>query len=271
MMAVLDQILGDFFWRALLAGIGITLIAAPLGCMIVWRRMAYFGDTISHAALMGVAFGFLIDIGPTSGVFAAALLVALALLVFIRLSRIAPDTILGILSHATLSIGLVVLASMTWVQIDLLGYLFGDVLAVSRADLAIIWLGGPVLLAVTAWIWRDLLALTVNEDLAAAEGVARTRTEALFMILIAFTIAVAMKIVGILLITAMLIIPAATARRFAMTPEGMVVITAFVGALSVFLGLYGSLQYDTASGPSIVVAAFSLFLLSLIVRPVQKA
>ncbi len=255
-MALLD----DFFLRAIIAGIGVALIAGPLGCFIVWRRMAYFGDTTAHAALLGVALGFIAGVGPTFGVFTVTLVVALLLIGLMRLGRIGGDTVLGILSHSTLSIGLVVLAFLTWVRIDLIGYLFGDVLAVSRTEIMTIWAGGLVALALLAAVWRPLVAATVDRDLARAEGVRTGVVELVYMMLIALVVAIAMKIVGVLLVTALLIIPAAAARGFSETPEQMAVLSAATGSAAVIGGLYGSLTWDTPAGPSIVVVAFALFL-----------
>ena len=255
--------LDDFFWRALIGGVGVALVAGPLGCFIVWRRMAYFGDTMAHAALLGVALAILLEIHMTLGVFAITATVAFALVLLQRQQALPTDALLGILSHSTLAIGLVLVAFMAWVRIDLLSYLFGDLLAVSRLDIALIWGGGAVVLALLAAVWRPLLAATVSAELAAAEGLKPERARLVFMLLMAGVIAIAMKIVGILLITSLLVIPAATARRFAPGPEAMALIAAAAGALAVVLGLSASLQWDTPSGPSVVVAALALFLLSL--------
>lgn len=256
--------LDDFFSRAMIAGIGLALTVGPLGCFIVWRRMAYFGDTMAHSALLGVAISFLFSIDITIGVFVVAALVSLALLALQKRRALSTDALLGILSHSTLALGLVMVAFMTWIRVDLMGFLFGDILAVSRWDIAVIYLGGLFILGIVAWLWRPLLASTVNEELAEAEGLSPERSRLVFMLLMALVIAIAMKIVGILLITALLIIPAATARRFAATPEQMAVLASFIGAVAVAGGLFGSLHYDTPSGPSIVVAALALFILSLV-------
>ena len=170
---------------------------------------------------------------------------------------------LGILSHTALSCGLVVLSLMDQVRVDLLGYLFGDILAITPGDIAIIYSGGAAVLLVLAGIWRPLLALTVHEELARAEGVPALRTRLIFTLLLAMVIALSMKIIGILLITSLLIIPAATARRFARSPESMALLSSGFGALAVTGGLLISLQWDTPSGPSVVVAAFALFLATL--------
>jgi zinc transport system permease protein len=256
--------LDDFFTRALVGGIGVALVAGPLGCFIVWRRMAYFGDTMAHAALLGVALALLLEIHITLGVFAIAAAVAFALLLLQRQQALPTDALLGILSHSTLALGLVMVAFMAWVRIDLLSYLFGDLLAVSRLDIALIYGGGAVVLAILAAVWRPLLAGTVSEELAAAEALHPERARLIFMLLMAGVIAIAMKIVGILLITSLLVIPAATARRFATGPEQMALLAAATGALAVGLGLFGSLEFDTPSGPSVVVAALALFLVSLL-------
>ena len=255
--------LDDFFMRALLAGIGVALVAGPLGCFVVWRRMAYFGDTMAHSALLGVALSFLLEINLSLGVFLVAALVSLALLLLQRRNQLSADALLGILSHSTLAIGLVLVTFMTWVRIDLMGFLFGDILAVTVTDIAMIYGGGAAILALLVWLWRPLLAATVNAELAEAEGLRPEAAKVVFMLLLASVIAIAMKLVGVLLITSLLIIPAATARRLSATPEQMAVIAALAGVLAVCGGLFGSLHYDTPSGPSIVVAALVLFLLAM--------
>lgn len=259
--------LEDFFFRALLGGIGVAIVAGPVGCFIIWRRLAYFGDTLSHSALLGVAMALLLELNITLSVFFISLVVSLLLLLLQKRASLSSDALLGLLAHATLAVGLVVLAFMTWVRVDLMGFLFGDILAVTTRDLAIIWLGGVAVLAGLSLIWRRLFAATVNYELAKAEGAKPDVTNIIFMILVAAVIAVSMKLVGVLLITALLIIPAATARRFSKSPEHMAFIAAAVGAISVFVGLNGSLQWDTPAGPSIVVAALAGFIVSVIPMP----
>lgn len=255
--------LDDFFVRALLAGIGMAAVAGPLGCFIVWRRLAYYGDTLAHAALLGVALAFLLEINITLAVFAVALFVSLALLALERRAGLSADALLGILSHSALALGLVVISTMAWLRVDLMGLLFGDILSVSRIDVAMIWIGGAAVLAILALIWRPLFAATVSPELAEAEGMNVTRANLVFMVLMAIVIAIAMKVVGVLLITAMLVIPAATARRFATGPEQMAILAAIFGVVSVCLGLGASRLWDPQSGPAIVVAALCLFVLSL--------
>ena len=259
--------LEDFFFRALLGGIGVAIVAGPVGCFIIWRRLAYFGDTLSHSALLGVAMALLLELNITLSVFFISLIVSLLLLLLQKRASLSSDALLGLLAHATLAVGLVVLAFMTWVRVDLMGFLFGDILAVTTNDLAIIWFGGMVVLIGLSFIWRRLFAATVNYELAKAEGAKPDFTNIVFMVLVAGVIAVSMKLVGVLLITALLIIPAATARRFSTSPEHMAIIAAAIGALSVVVGLNGSLKWDTPAGPSIVVAALAGFIISVLPMP----
>ena len=259
--------LADFFIRAVIGGIGVAVLAGPLGCFIVRRRLAYFGDTLSHSALLGVAMALLLELNITFTVFIISVTVAMLLLLLQRQAQLSSDALLGLLAHATLAVGLVVLAFMTWVRVDLMGFLFGDILAINRTDIVIIWIGGLAVLAALALIWKSLFAATVNYEIAVAEGLKPDRANFFFMVLMAAVIAISMKIVGVLLITALLIIPAATARRFAISPEMMAIVASMIGAASVWIGLEGSLRWDTPAGPSIVVAALLGFIISLL--PVQ--
>jgi zinc transport system permease protein len=263
------SILGEpFFLRALIAGLGIALVAGPVGCFIVWRRMAYFGETLAHASLLGVGLGLLFGVDLTLGVIATTVAIAVALLALRSQRELATDTLLGILSHGALAAGIVVASLLTWVRFDLMSLLFGDVLTVSTGDILWVWLGGTAVMGGIVYLWRDLLALTVHEELASAEGVKAAHVEVGFVLLIAILIAVAMKIVGILLITALLIIPAAAARRMARSPEAMALIASVLGMIAVVAGLLLSAGLDSPSGPSIVLMAAALFALTLAIpRP----
>ncbi len=257
-----ELLLEDFVWRGLLGGLGVAVVAGPLGCFVVWRRMSYFGASLSHAALLGIALGFLLGIDITLGVIAACLTLTVLIVALQKQKRIPADTLLGILAHAALALGLVAISFLEQLRVDLLGYLFGDILAVTGADLLWIYGGGAAALAALAAIWRPLLAATVHEELAFAEGVPEFRVRLVFMMLIALVVAIAMKIIGILLIHALLIIPAAAARTFAKTPEQMAGLASAFGALAVLGGLFASLRWDTPAGASVVVAAAALFAVS---------
>lgn len=250
----------DFLWRAGLAGLLLAAVTGPLGCFIVWRRMAYFGDTLAHAALLGVSLGLLLDINPQLGVVALCGVLAFLLLVMEKRGGLASDTILGILAHSALALGLVAL-SFTDARIDLLAYLFGDLLSVSSGEVLAMAIGCGVVLTLLLVYWNRLLALTLHEELAAVEGLPVTRLRLLLLLVMALVVAVAMKVVGILLITSLLIIPAAAARRLATSPEQMALGATLLGALAVVAGISASWWLDTPTGPSIVVAAALSFLL----------
>jgi len=253
----------EFLTLALLAGIAVALVAGPLGSFAVWRRMAYFGDTLAHSALLGITFGLLLDINLNLAVALGCLLLALILVALQHNRFLATDTLLGILSHSTLALGLICVSAFSETRIDLLAYLFGDILAVSRADVISVWIISLSVLAALAWLWRPLLAITVHEELAQVEGVPVTAVRTALMLLMALVIAIAMKIVGVLLITALLIIPAAASRRLTHTPEQMALVASLLGMVAVAAGLAASYGWDSPAGPAIVLSATLMFSLTL--------
>lgn len=256
----------EFLTRALAAGIGLALAAGPFGCFVVWRRMAYFGDTLAHSALLGVVLGLLAGIEPSLGILALAVVLAVILGLSQGQKRLASDTVLGIVSHGALASGLVALSLLESVRVNLMGWLMGDILAVGWGDVAVIWGGGAVALLALARLWPTLLAMSVDEDLAAAEGHNVARARLGLMLLVALVVAGAMKVVGVLLVTSLLIIPAAAARALSRTPEQMAGWASVVGVAAVVCGLGGSWRFDTPTGPSVVVAAVLLFGLAQVSR-----
>ena len=253
----------DFFIRALVAGIGVALIAGPLGCLIIWRRMAFFGDTLAHASLFGIVIALLFELNFTIIVFLVCGGVSIALFLLQRRSKLPADSLLGLLAHSSLAVGLVCLSILPQFTFDLSSILFGDILSVSEFDIFTIYGVGLIVLFVLILYWRKLFAATFNHELAAAEGMEPDKTSIVFFILMAIVIAISIKIVGVLLITALLIIPAAAARRATFEPEQMAILASVFGVLSVLGGLFGSLEWDTPSGPSIIVVALLFFLISL--------
>ncbi len=253
--------MADFLLWAWLGGLMIAATAGPLGSFMVWRRMAYFGDTLAHAALLGVALGLLLQISISLAVILVCLLLALLLSTLMHKRIIATDTLLGILSHASLSLGLVSLSIFDHKTIDLMAFLFGDLLAINQDDLLWIALACVVVLAILVKIWKPLLSITVNEELAKVEGINVALMRTLLMLMVAVVIAVAMKVVGVLLITSLLIIPAAAARRLSHSPEQMALGASFLGMFAVTGGLALSWFYDTPAGPSVVLVASALFFL----------
>ena len=253
----------DFFIRALVAGIGVAFVTGPLGCFVIWRRLSYFGDTLAHSALLGVTLAFTMEFNIAISVFVISSMIALILIQLQKKTNLPGDALLGLLAHSSLAVGLVVIGFLTFIRFDIMGLLFGDILAVSVNDLLIIWIGGALILLVLKLIWKPLFASTVNYELAEAEGLNPDRAKAIFTILMAAIIAISIKMVGLLLITGMLIIPTAMARNLSDNPQKMVIFSIIGGLLSVFIGLFSSLEFNTPSGPSIVAAALVLFIFSL--------
>lgn len=255
-----------FVIYALAAGVALALVAGPLGSVVVWRRMAYFGDTLAHASLLGVAMAVAAEQLPMTGVVLIGVVIAVLLFWLEKQREISTDTLLGILSHSALALGLIVLSIIQaqGFNINLMSYLFGDLLAVNQSDLVLMYGSAVIILLVFSRLLSSLISISVNEELARVDGVAVEKVRFIFMILLALVIAVALKVVGILLITALLIIPAATARLFSKSPRQMVVVSVFVSIVAVVLGLYSSLGWDLPAGPAIVVSASCLFFVSRI-------
>ena len=248
-----------FIIRALAAGIGIAIIAGTIGCFVVWRRMAYFGDSLAHSALLGIVLGLAAGITTNLGVVIVCSTFALLLLWLQRMKVLATDTLLGILAHSALSIGIIAVSILEQ-RIDLHAYLFGDILATRIEELWWIYAGGTVVLVLLALNWSSLVLVTIDEDLAIAENVPVFLMHLLLMFLITIVVAVSVRIVGVLLVTSMLIIPAATARQLVRSPETMAITASLLGIVAVGGGIYGSIHFDTPSSPSIVVAAAILFI-----------
>ncbi len=255
--------LDDFLVRAGLAGVGLACAAGPLGSLVVWRRMAYFGDATAHAAILGVALALAAGLPVVLGTLVVALAMAVSV-ASLAARGWAMDTTLGVLAHSALALGLVAVSYLPTVRSDLSGLLFGDILAVSRMDLALIWGGSALVVGLLVWRWQALVTATVSEELAHASGINPDRERLVLTLALALVVAVALKIVGALLIAAMLIIPAAAARGLSRSPEGMAVIAAVIGAGASLLGLQLSLWQDTPAGPSIITAAAAVFVISAV-------
>ena len=253
----------DFFIRALFAGIGVAFITGPLGCFVVWRRLSYFGDTLAHSALLGVTIALSLEFNIALSVFITASVIALFLIQLQKKTNLPGDALLGLLAHSSLGIGLVAIGFLSFIRFDVMGLLFGDILAVTTNDLLVIWIGGLLILLTLRFIWKPLFASTVNYELAEAEGLKPDIAKAIFTLLMAAVIALSIKMIGLLLVTGMLIIPAAFARNLSDTPKQMVLFSIIGGLLSVILGLFSSLKFNTPSGPSIITAALVLFIISL--------
>lgn len=241
----------------------LSLITGPLGCFVIWRRMAFMGETLAHGALLGITLAVLIDINMNLAIIFSCLVMG-SILIPIQSNRtLASDTGLSIVSHTALAIGLVALSLTNGVRVDLFSYLFGDLLASGLSQLY--WLLGVFIYVylVLFFQWKGLLAITLSEALAFSEGYPVKKLKLTLSIMLALVIAVAIKIVGVLLISALLVIPAASARSISNTPKQMAYFASIFGFISVNLGMLGSYLYDTPAGPSIVLASSLIFLMSM--------
>lgn len=258
----------DFLVRALLGACGVALAAGPLGCFVVWRRMAYFGDATAHAAILGVALALAFSVSITLGTLGVALAMALGVAMLTERGH-AMDATLGVVAHAALAIGLVAFSVVGGARVDLNAFLFGDILSVSRSDLIVIWGGAGLVVALLVWRWQALLTATLNEELARSAGIDPKRERLVLTLALAVVVAVALKVVGALLIGAMLIIPAVAARGFSRSPEMMAGVAVVFGMLASGMGLGASWVFDTPAGPSIVTAAAVIFLGSVVAGPAR--
>ena len=249
-----------FILRAIIAGIGVAIIAGAIGCFVVWRKMAYFGDSLAHSALLGVALGLVLGISTNLGTIIICSIFAIVLIWLQQKKILATDTLLGILAHSALSVGMVTL-SLLERSVDLHSYLFGDILAVNSSEIYYILFGGFFVLIFLYFNWSSFVLMTIDEKLARAEGINVVINQLLIMLLMTIVVAVSFKIVGLLLITSLLIIPAASARQLTHSPELMAVVSSVLAVFSVILGILGSIYLDTPSGPSIVVMSALIFVI----------
>ncbi|MDP2504666.1 zinc ABC transporter permease subunit ZnuB [Oceanobacter sp. 3_MG-2023] len=263
----MNALMISYWWlMPLLSGLLLSCVTGPLGSFVVWRRMAFFGDTLAHGALLGITLGVISDINPTLALLLSSVILALLLYPMQRIASLSSDTLLGIISHSMLAVGLVVLSLAHDVRVDLMGYLFGDLLAVTSTDTLMVAIAAVICIGLIIWQWRGLLATTVSPELAAIDGYPVARLQLLLILMLALVIALAMKIVGILLVSAMLIIPPAAARSLSRTPEQMALFASLIGLVSVLMGMSASFWWDTPAGPSVVVAATLLFVASTAVN-----
>ena len=252
----------DFIYRAIIASIGVSLIAGSLGCFVIWKRLSYFSDSISHSALLGVALGLATGLGINLGLVIVGGLFAVLIVVLQQKEFWSSDAVLGIFSHLSLSLGIVVLGIIGNQNTDYFAYLFGDILSITSKDLY--WIFSVLIVVVTILVfnWKKLLLLTLNEELAKAEGINKLYYDLLFMFLIALAVSVSVQIVGVLLITSLLIIPPAISRVFSDSPVTMILASMIVSIFSVLLGLYLSIDFDLATGPTIVITLGALFFIA---------
>lgn len=255
-----------FAQRALLAGLALAVVGGVLGTFIVLRGMAFFSDAIAHASLLGVALALILALQPFLGAVVIALLAAVAIALLRGRTAASLDTLIGVAFSTAVALAVIVIGFLKGYRADLLAFLFGDILALRTSDVVLAWALSAVVLALLVVSWRDVVLSTLHRDLAAVEGVRVTQTELLFLLLVALVVAVALKLAGVILVTALLIVPAAAAQNVARTFQGMVAWSVVFSLLSVVSGILVSFAANLPSGPTIVVTAAALFVLSLLSR-----
>ena len=253
-----------FLVMALIGGLLIAIIASPLGVFMVWQKQSYFGATLAHSALLEVSLSLLFDLNPTLAIIFVSISIGMILFFLEQKSLLSTDTLLGILAHSSLAFGLIILSFQPSVQVDLMNYLFGDILSINQLDIILLISLLVAVLIYFANYWNQLLNLTLNKELAKIDGINIKNVQLAYILLLALLISLAIKIVGILLITSLLIIPAAAAHKLAKSPEQMLIYSLVIAIISVTGGLLASVMQDTPTGPSIVVCATLIFLASLI-------
>lgn len=265
-----NMLMNDFFSRALIAGLGVALIAGPFGCLLAWRQMAFMGETVAHSSLLGVVMGIMLGIAPQYTIIFVAIIMAVVLYLLDKTRSLARDVTISVIAHASLGVGLFLISLMPNVNIDLEAYLFGSLFAIDDLDLIIIFIGGGAIFGLLIYYWRSLVALTISPELAVAENLVKPKTELVFTIMVALLVAITMKITGLLLVSAILIIPAASARFLSNDPEKMAILASIFGMLAVGLGLYLSLLSDVAGNAAIIVVALVFFVVSFMVSAIRR-
>jgi len=255
--------LDDFMLRSVIAGLIMVTIAAPMGCLMVWQRLAFLSDTLGHAAVLGVGLGLLLEVTPIFGVLAVALLIVFALNRVNSFNTALSETTLAIISHTGLAGGIILVGLLPSQSVNLEAILFGDLLATTTVDLILLLVTTVLLLLVLRHHWRSFVAVSVSREIAQAEGVEVRKIQLLMYIMIALLVAVMMKVMGVLLIAAMLVIPTTSARLFSRSPEQMVLISGLYGLGALVGGITTSFHLDWQTGPAIVVSATFLLLVTL--------
>jgi len=263
--------LDDFLVRSVIAGLIMVAIAAPMGCLMVWQRLAFLSDTLGHAAVMGVGLGLLLEVTPVFGVLAVALLIVFALNRVNSFNSALSETTLAIISHTGLAGGIILVGLLPAQAVNLEAILFGDLLATTRADLTWLLITTVVLLLLLLHHWRSFVAVSVSREIAQAEGIEVRKVHLLMYIMIALLVAVMMKVMGVLLIAAMLVIPTSSARLFSRSPEQMVAVSALYGLGALAGGISSSFHFDWQTGPAIVVSATLLLLITLAITRIFKS
>ncbi len=257
----------QFMQRALIAGTLMGLTLSLLGVFVVLRKSAFFGDAVAHFAFAGIAVGFLLAVNPLLAAVVVSLILALGMgYIQSQAPRQSLDTIIGIFFSGAAALGIFIIGLLEGYRVDLFQFLFGDIIAVSRVDMVVAAAITIVVIGLLLAIWRELFKVTFNREIAFISGVRVSLLDYVFLGLLAAVTAMSIKIVGIILVPALLVIPAATAKNISQNFRQMVFYSGLFGVLSVIGGLVGSFYLNTASGATIVLLSILFFVLTLVMR-----
>lgn len=247
-----------------------AITAAPLGSIIAWRRLIYFGEALAHSAWLGIALALYFHLPIYLGIWAITALLILLLYLIKRSSHADGNNILGTLSHFMLALGVIALSKMENIRTDLFSYLFGDILNTNSADLALISIVCLFTLAIMYSLWQPLILLTINEDIARTEKPHIHRYEGIFLLLLGLFAGIMIQLLGLLLVMAFLIIPIQTTNRFAHTPEQCILWAAMISAITATLGIIIAYLWDFPVAPSIVSISGICYFLALCYQHIQR-
>lgn len=256
-----------FMQRGLLASLVVGILCAVIGCYVVLRSMAFLGDAIAHAILPGVAIAYLLGGNLLVGALVAGVVVALGIGFFSRQGIVKEDTAIGILFAAALSLGVLLISTIKTYAVDLTHILFGNVLGVSQADLALTAALGAVVLLIVVALYKEFLVIWFDPVLAATLRLPVERLRSLMLVLLALTVVVSLQTVGVGLVAALLVTPGATASLLTRRLPAMMAVAAGIGAFSSLVGLYLSFWLNVASGAAVVMVATALFFLAFLFAP----
>ncbi len=251
--------------RACLGGVGVALLAGPMGCLLVWRRMAFFTDALGHSTLLGIGLGIVFHLSPRVSALLGMVLLIVPLF-FLKRTTPQTDALLGGMSHAYLAFGLLLIHLLPGVNINIHALLFGDILSTTLKDLAWIYGVGLLIFVGLGFFWSALVSMSVNEDMAKIEGIATAWVEGVFFVLVGLLVAIALQVVGVLLTAALLILPALCSTRIGKTPEQTAVLASSIGIACTLGGIALAFWWDVPVGPSIAATMAFIFCAILLIE-----
>ena len=260
---IMLEFLDHFMVRAVCSSLLLCALCGPMGCLVLWQRLGFLGDTLAHATLFGVCIAALSHLSPLLCVLVVTIVLALLLARFRDRAHMAMSTLLAIVAQSALALGVIGL-SITPERSNMTTFLFGDLLALSNKDILTLLVLVPVGLIVIKLLWIRLLKITLSEDIAASDGLNINFIRTAFMVTLALTVAIASQLVGILMVTSLMVLPAAAARVITKTPESMAVAATLIAMVGAIFGLYCSWMVNIPTTPMITLCFLGILLILLV-------